>query len=92
MGIILTEGQLNKLVKAVLKEDAGPSRYRKHEKDLKEIDLYKFSEPRTEKKYGPEDYRDVITSSTPVKTVGEFSYYYVDSEDNYAPVIKFFVV
>lgn len=86
MKIILTEDQLDKLVKAVKpKVDIRGG-------DLKEIDRYKFSEPRLRSEPNEQDYKDVITSHTEIKTVGDFTYYYSDSENDYTPVIKFFVL
>lgn len=86
MKIILTEDQLGKLVKAVKpKVDIRGG-------DLKEIDRYKFSEPRLRSEPSEQDYKDVITSHTEIKTVGDFTYYYSDSENDYTPVIKFFVL
>lgn len=86
MKIILTEDQLGKLVKAV------KPKIRMGEGDLKEIDRYKFSEPRLRSEPNEQDYKDVITSHTEIKTVGDFTYYYSDSENDYTPVIKFFVL
>jgi GNAT superfamily N-acetyltransferase len=82
MKIILTEDQLDKLVKTVNSKDV----------DLKEIDRYKFSEPRSSGKPSPQDYMDVITSNTHIKDVGNYSYYYSDSEENYTPTIRFYVL
>jgi hypothetical protein len=122
MKIILTEDQLDKLVKAVKPKDGdkfikcdscrklftqttkkgkkslpicpwcGRHNMEMRVDDLKEIDRYKFSEPRLKGKPSPQDYEDVITSNTEIKTVGDFTYYYNDSEDNYVPIIKFFVL
>jgi GNAT superfamily N-acetyltransferase len=82
MKIVLTENQLDKLVKTVNSKDG----------DLKEIDRYKFSEPRSSGKPSPQDYKDVITSNTHIKDVGNYSYYYSDSEENYTPTIRIYVL
>jgi hypothetical protein len=96
MKIILTEDQLDKLVKAVKPKDGdkfikcdscrklftqttkkgkkslpicpwcGRHNMEMREDDLKEIDRYKFSEPRLKGKPSPQDYEDVITSNVPI--------------------------
>lgn len=71
---------------------ANPDRYRKYDRDLKEIDVYKFSEPRHSDKPRPEEYEDVLSSGTHVGDVGPYSYFYVIGEEESVPTVRFFVL
>jgi hypothetical protein len=71
---------------------ANPLRYRKYERDLKEIDRYKFSEPRTPKKPSPEEYKEVLSTATFLKKDGPISYFYKGTEEDYTPVVRFHII
>ncbi len=66
---------------------ANPDRYKKHEKDLKEIDRYKFSElgPKYKKDNPEENYKEYlhVKENYPVdKEVGGFVYHYQIFDEN----------
>lgn len=122
MKIILTEDQLDKLVKTVKPKDGdkfikcdscrklftqttkkgkkslpicpwcGRHNMEMREDDLKEIDRYKFSEPRSNGKPSDQDYKDVLNSSTHIKDVNGISYYYTVLEDEGSATMRFFVL
>lgn len=71
---------------------ANPLRYRKYERDLKEIDRYKFSEPRTPKKPSPEEYKEVLSTATFLKKDGPISYFYKGTEEEYTPMVRFHII
>lgn len=71
---------------------ANPGRYRKHERDLKEIDRYKFSEPRSSGKPSPEEYKEVLSTSTFIKSVGSLSYFYIITDEETIPTVRFFIL
>jgi GNAT superfamily N-acetyltransferase len=71
---------------------ANPNRYRKYERDLKEIDRYKFSEPKSSDKPRPEEYMDVLSSSTHAGDIGPYSYFYTIDEEDGTPSVRFFIL
>ncbi len=71
---------------------ANPARYRKHEKDLKEIGTYKFSEMPSRKNNDPNDYQELMDENPHLKTVGDFIYLYNIIEDSNTPIVMIYVL
>jgi GNAT superfamily N-acetyltransferase len=71
---------------------ANPDRYKKYDRDLKEIDLYKRNELSGTGGPRKEDYEDAINNGTFIKQVGDFTYLYDISDEEGSPVVKINVV
>jgi len=71
---------------------ANPNRYRKYERDLKEIDRYKFSEPRPSKRPSLEEYNEVLSSATIIKKNGPISYFYIVTHEDHVPSVRFLIL
>lgn len=71
---------------------ANPDRYKKIDKDIKEIDVYKFQDTKSKKKPTIEDYKEVLANNTYVGDVGSYSYYYNIAEEFGSPTVTFFVL
>lgn len=71
---------------------ANPARYRKYERDLKEIDVYKFMDSRGKRKPTEQDYNDVIENSTEIGDFGPYTYYYDIREEETQPTLTFFIL
>lgn len=71
---------------------ANPDRYKKYDRDLKEIDLYKRNELSGTGGPRKEDYEHAINNGTFIKQVGDFTYLYDISDEDGSPVIKINVV
>jgi len=71
---------------------ANPARYKKYDKDLKEIGTYKFGERSEYNTRSAEEYDELISEHPRLKVVGDFIYLYNIYEDDYAPVLAIFVL
>lgn len=73
---------------------ANPMRYKEFEKELKEMDTYKFSETPDTKASGENDYKEVLSNYTFIKEVGDFAYFYDVKEEhgNGTPIVTIYVV
>lgn len=71
---------------------SNPDRYKKFDKDLKEIDLYKNDEISAGRGPKRDVYDEAINNGTFIKTVGDFTYLYDISDEDGSPVIKINVV
>ena len=72
---------------------ANPNRYKKYDKDLKEIDLYKNDEPLIRGR-GPSRvvYDEAVDNGSFLKKVGDFTYLYNIGDEDGSPVVKIDVI